>query len=513
VTGALRLDDGAFDVSAGNVTLVSNSSGQAFLDDWDDATHITSGTLTGDITVQRWVSAPGYHHIGSPVSNPAISMISPPYALFGTNGVGVTPIDGPACADTTLDVGSNYGYVYEWNENGPFTGSGCTLWGWSVRSSGSLESGRGYAATRVSAGDFTMNWTGAVNAAAGAGTVSYGSGLTNSGTDGNGFHLVSNPFATPISWGGTSTFPGAAYTWNDATGNYDSYPAFLNSPLAICQGFFVQAVGSGSFALDNTDKLDNADPAFLRTASVIGDYSLQLDVAGNGFVHNTVMAFANDLGGNSCTNGWEITCDAYALPGNTGQPFMYTSTTEGVMASPNRLQYNTQTILDGTTRSIPLSLDPGANGTFTFTATDLESFPVGTGIVLEDLQLGIEHDLNTNPVYTFTALASDYDPANPTNRFVVHFSPASVTDIDNVIDLTAGFYTAGEKVIMQLNILEPVEGVFSVLNAVGQSVMSNVNITTINGRHSEDVSELANGVYVVRFVTDGKTFSGKFVKH
>jgi hypothetical protein len=358
-----------------------------------------------------------------------------------------------------------------------------------------------------------MNWTGAVNAAAGAGTVSYGSGLTNSGTDGNGFHLVSNPFATPISWGGTSTFPGAAYTWNDATGNYDSYPAFLNSPLAICQGFFVQAVGSGSFALDNTDKLDNADPAFLRTASVIGDYSLQLDVAGNGFVHNTVMAFANDLGGNSCTNGWEITCDAYALPGNTGQPFMYTSTTEGVMASPNRLQYNTQTILDGTTRSIPLSLDPGANGTFTFTATDLESFPVGTGIVLEDLQLGVMHDLNTNPVYTFTALASDYDPANPTNRFVVHFSPASVTDIDNVIDLTAGFYTAGEKVIMQLNILEPVEGVFSVLNAVGQSVMSNVNITTINGRHSEDVSELANGVYVVRFVTDGKTFSGKFVKH
>ncbi|MFT4680719.1 MAG: hypothetical protein ACI9YU_000549, partial [Flavobacteriales bacterium] len=65
----------------------------------------------------------------------------------------------------------------------------------------------------------------------------------------------------------------------------------------------------------------------------------------------------------------------------------------------------------------------------------------------------------------------------------------------------------------QLNILEPVEGIFSVLNAVGQEVMSNDNITTINGRHTKNVSELANGVYIVRFVTEGKTFSGKFVKH
>jgi hypothetical protein len=43
--------------------------------------------------------------------------------------------------------------------------------------------------------------------------------------------------------------------------------------------------------------------------------------------------------------------------------------------------------------------------------------------------------------------------------------------------------------------------------------MSSDNITTINGKYTQDVAELANGVYIVRFVTEGKTFSGKFVKH
>jgi hypothetical protein len=425
------------------------------------------------------------------------------------DGVGVTPVGsaGAACADTTLELGSNYGRFFEWQENSPgFNGDACSLWGWHVRSAGNFENGRGYAAQASTSGSFTLGVTGTVNAS----PVS-NAGLTNSGGDGNGFHLVGNPFAAPITWNNPGGFAPFAYAWNDASGTYSSYFSGTTQ-FATHQGFFVQSVGNSTFSVGNNDKFEG-DPAFLRIGSVFGDYSIQLDVAGNGFSHFSVIAFADVLGGNSCTNGWDVMCDAYALPGNSGQPFIFSMTTEGEMASPNRLQYNTQTVLDGATRSVPVAFNPGANGTFTISASDLESFPSGTGIVLEDTKEGILHDLNNNPAYTFTSVTSDFDANNPTNRFVVHFSPANVTDIANVIDVNAGFYTTGDQLIMQMNILEPVEGVFSVLNAVGQDVMSSDNITTINGKYTQDVAELANGVYIVRFVTEGKTFSGKFVKH
>ncbi|MFT5278418.1 MAG: hypothetical protein ACI9P8_000043, partial [Bacteroidia bacterium] len=510
----LDLNDGDFDISGGSVLMVSNATQTAYVDDWNGTggTAVAAGTLTGDITIQKYIpAASGYHHISPMVDNPSITELGE-FNLYGADNVGVTPIGsaGAACADTTLAPGSNYGSIFQFVENHPnYTGDGCVMWGWVVRSAGTLESGRGYASRQPNGSAFTMDMTGAIKTS----PASYGAGALGNAGGGNGFQLVGNPFAAPIAWGGVTGFSGAAYTWNDLTGTYVSYPPFLNAPLSIGQGFFVESQGMGNtFTLDHTNKVAG-DPTFYRASSVIGDYSLNLDVWGNGFGHFTVIAFADELGGSSCTDGWDIACDAYALPGNTGQPFMYSMTTQGIIASPNRLQYNTQSPLEGVTRSVPLALDPGANGTFTISATDLESFPSGTGIVLEDTKLGLMHDLNANPVYTFTGLASDYDPNNPTNRFVVHFSPASVTDIDNVIDINAGFYTAGEELVMQLNILEPVEGIFSVLNAVGQEVMSNDNITTINGRHTKNVSELANGVYIVRFVTEGKTFSGKFVKH
>jgi hypothetical protein len=508
ISEVLDINDGDFDVTGGLITLLSDANGTAYLDDWNGAS--TSGTVTGPLTVERYIASPGYHHISSPVNTPSISAQYSEYGtLSGVDGVGVTPVGsaGAACADTTLELGSNYGRFFEWQENSPgFNGDACSLWGWHVRSAGNFENGRGYAAQASTSGSFTLGVTGTVNAS----PVS-NAGLTNSGGDGNGFHLVGNPFAAPITWNNPGGFAPFAYAWNDASGTYSSYFSGTTQ-FATHQGFFVQSVGNSTFSVGNNDKFEG-DPAFLRIGSVFGDYSIQLDVAGNGFSHFSVIAFADVLGGNSCTNGWDVMCDAYALPGNSGQPFIFSMTTEGEMASPNRLQYNTQTVLDGATRSVPVAFNPGANGTFTISASDLESFPSGTGIVLEDTKEGILHDLNNNPAYTFTSVTSDFDANNPTNRFVVHFSPANVTDIANVIDVNAGFYTTGDQLIMQMNILEPVEGVFSVLNAVGQDVMSSDNITTINGKYTQDVAELANGVYIVRFVTEGKTFSGKFVKH
>jgi subtilisin-like proprotein convertase family protein len=508
INEVLDVNSGDFNTGGTSVTLISDASGTAYLDDWNGA--VTSGTVTGALTVERYVASPGYHHISSPVNTPDINSQYSEYGpISGVNGVGVTPIGsaGAACADTTLEAGSNYGPIFEWQENSPgFNNDFCSLWGWHVRSSGNFENARGYAAQSTATGPFTLRVTGTVHSS----PVS-NAGLTNSGGDGNGFHLVGNPFAAPITWNNPGGFANFAYAWNDGSGTYSSYFSGTTQ-FAAHQGFFINSTGTSTFSVDNTSKFEG-DPGFLRTGSVFGDYSLQLDVAGNGFTHFSVIAFADVLGGSSCTNGWDVMCDAYALPGNSGQPFMFSMTTEDEIASPNRLQYNTQTLLDVATRSVPVGLNPGANGTFTISATDLESFPSGTGIVLEDTKEGIMHDLNSNPVYTFTSVTSDFDPNNPTSRFVVHFSPASVTDIANVIDINAGFYTMGDQLIMQMNILESVEGMFSVLNAVGQDVMSSDNITTINGKHAEDVGELANGVYIVRFVTEGKTFSGKFVKH
>ena len=513
INGVLDISGGSLDGSAGNIRLISDASGDAYLDNWNSATNATTGTFIGDITVQRYIGAPGYHHIGpGGIVDPAISQLNM-YNLAGADGVQVTPIDavGAACVDTTLAPGSNYGPVFQWDENNSGFGSGCPLHGWTVRSSGGLLTGRGYAAQNLSGGGapFTINWTGSVQAS----PASYGGGALGS-TGGGGYHLVSNPFASPVTWGAGTGMGTFCYMWNDGTGTYSAFPPG-GVVIAIGQGFFTQVAGGGNtFTMDNSFRTETNTPTFFRRSTIHGDYSVNLEVSGNGFSHFTVIGFADEFWGATCSNGWDQGCDAYALPSASGQPFMFSQTTEEVIASPNRLQYNTQSLLEGGSRSVPVVLDPGANGQFTITATDLESFPAGTTITLEDTKEGVTQDLIANPTYTFTGVAADYDPNNPIARFIVHFN-AAITDVVDADLLSANYYVSGENLVMDLsgNNADAVKGVFSILNAVGQDVISSEQITTSNGRHTTDVSGLANGVYIVRFITDGKTYSGRFVKH
>ncbi|MEI7727439.1 MAG: hypothetical protein WCK09_20180, partial [Bacteroidota bacterium] len=74
--------------------------------------------------------------------------------------------------------------------------------------------------------------------------------------------------------------------------------------------------------------------------------------------------------------------------------------------------------------SIPLSFKAGADGNYTITASQLESFTSSTSIILEDLKAAKTQNLMQDPAYTFTATKSDEGA-----RFLLHFGGAfSVND-------------------------------------------------------------------------------------
>ena len=67
--------------------------------------------------------------------------------------------------------------------------------------------------------------------------------------------------------------------------------------------------------------------------------------------------------------------------------------------------------------SVQMDFKCGEDGQYTITASQVESFEMGTEIWLEDLQTGSEwQNLVENPEYTFSAT-----PDDPQDRFIIHF--------------------------------------------------------------------------------------------
>jgi hypothetical protein len=437
--------------------------------------------------VQRFLSVAGVHYIGSAVNTANLSELSE-LSLYGPDGGQIIP--QPDCDPNNIDALSPYGNLFEWSESGPWTVAGCLQSGWFVRSAGTMTNGRGYS---TNTGTGTLEIGGAVGNTSEVSTVTY-SGLGHTNPTGDGWHLASNPFPSPIQWytppaGFDSQImlfqPSGSYN-----GTYQPVLAHPTNPLALIgsqQGFFIHTSGGPSnFALPQAYRR-LGDPVFYKEDL---NNTFDIIVEAGEFADKTRVRFGNK----GETNGFDSMLDANKLKALGAQPTLMTRL-QGVEYGINSLN------LDDHPMTVPMDLYPGISGEFTFTAKHLDLFTVEAHVYLEDLKLNKIQELTIYPEYTFVADESD-DP----DRFLLHFR----------LNGEEPMYT-GDDILMYANdhnaylFLPELDGnaQLHVFSALGELVYQTSSL--MEGKNEINLEHLATGAYVLRAMVNNKPISKKVI--
>jgi hypothetical protein len=355
------------------------------------------------------------HLIGPTVFDPSIA--NPP-----TTGPGYVSL-------SAYNMQPNGTYAYRYRES---TNTWVNMW----QLTDSVPRLGGIALSDVSGVSKTISLTGRLN----TGTVNDPTlpvkwDPTITGGVGNGVYLFSNPWPCYMKLdifyndnslgtrlGGNSFF----YTWEHENGTYGTwyYDADLdlwtgtgkiNDAGGIInpgQGFFAQLASTtnqcralASATLGDNERVHGLTP-FLKAEPA---NTLRLMAYGNNTQEELIINFRS-----TSTSGFDYRKDIEKWPS------MYVEATEinTVSEDQHLLTVNSLPLLQpGQMTNVPMDFKCGVDGTYTITASQIESFESGTEIWLEDLKVGGEwYSLNDNPVYEFSG-----SPSDEISRFIVHF--------------------------------------------------------------------------------------------
>ena len=439
---------------AANFTIKSDATG--------NGSYIGEDMMFGEVTVERYVEGytgnNGWHQISS-------------------------PIDFMTIAGSDFAPGANDD-LYEWMEqtntwhNYKSTGSFTEFYG----SQGYLVAYEN-TATKQFVGQLT-------------GWDYYIENLTYTAFEGNGWHLLGNPYPSAIEWNtpdwALTHIGDIAEIWDESAGNY----ALINAGDVIpsTNGFFVQ-VESSAYHGDNSLNI----PASARVHNTTNNYK---NVVNDEMQETLVIKSTNDentyfdvnrIGFMAdATMEWDIEFDAHKLMGSSNAPQLWTVSNEEKFAQ-NYLPYVYENF------QLPLNFKAGANTTHHLNFEGIESFYVNSEIYLEDLFLDKVIDLREQQLYTFSAAVTD-----ETNRFILHFY--GVTSTDENIENEVHVYSDQKTVYIRSSQLPKDVYNVEVFNAMGQLVFSDkLEPSTLN----TIVLNQNTGVYIVRVNGNDQTTVSK----
>jgi hypothetical protein len=418
ITG-VHLQAGNLGVTSGLTLLSPDENTAAYIDDF---TAGFSGTITGDVTIQREVAGASswQHFVSSPIDNALFNDLT---ALSGPDGVYVIPSSN--CSENLLDATSVQGTAYEWDE-APLVTPGCYMGNWKVRSAGNMDNGQGYSVYMNNGGEYDLNGTpnsGNITVS-GLGNSNWSTNSAEGNTFVSGWHLLGNPFPSPMhlesSVNISAGWDAQVQVWQPSgpwQGTWQS--TFMGSigadaNLAEWQGFQVHNPTPGStlnFVFEQSDRKRTSDsnPPFYFMPN---QSSLDVHIESAAGKRDRTKVFFNT----DATAQFDQMYDADKLMSTTGYPTLYT----WMPTAPERhIGVNTLTDIANNS-TVPMAFIPGENNTFTISADGLNTFDPTSYIYLEDLQTGTMHNLRTGN-YTFAATTADAP-----NRFVLHFTPAAV---------------------------------------------------------------------------------------
>jgi M6 family metalloprotease-like protein len=330
--------------------------------------------------------------------------------------------------------------------------------------------------------------------------------LTVSSGTYSGWNFVANPYPSSINWNASSgwtrnvlenadTVGKALWIWNAALGNYGCYISNSLSDfgtngvtrnIAVSQGFWVKAITTGNMSMSSAVK-EHADQAFLKSATTIPDL-LRLVVSGsaNVFKDELIIRFGNS----NDTGGAEkmFSIDARA-------PGIY-STKLNKNWSINMLTSVAEHAV------VPVGFKPGVNGIYTITVSNLNSFTLPTNAYLKDIANNTLADLHQNSSYSFSATTNDN-----ANRFQLLFSALPMNISDNILK-NISIYAFDNSIYINSN--EPIQQI-NIYNTLGQLIKT---IENTNGKVAVNMSEYADGNYIVKLITNKDVYSKKvFIKN
>lgn len=432
-------------------------------------------TITGDISVERYMAPDLWHNAASPVSNENTSCFTGTDLIFWY--------------DETL-------ILNDWN------------FGWVWDTLGSLNVFRGYdvyfeslpvLVTYHATGTQTLN-TGAYNIT-----------ITNTLSDPTetdarkGWNLVANPYPSPADWLASgwnkSDIHDIKYIWD---GINDIYTIFVGggSPIGLNggtrfipsnQGFWVQALHTGSFGIQNSVRIGDmtGTPDYYKLQPE--DYSLVSLVAkGNDRSDEVIIRFIDGT-----TEGFDLNYDALKL-------FSFAESVPQLSFTSGK-QILALSTLPGIRENLEVNLDflCGKAGYYSISLSQRSNLDPAEKVYLRDNKDQKYTDLTKNSAYQFY-----HDPLNDKNRFEILFNPSA--DLLDDFSSESYFSVYADKNIITIirNMNEQVSANMSVYNMLGQPVfIKNIG----SDERSVFTVDFPAGYYIVSIITDQFTASSKIL--
>ncbi|MDI1355046.1 MAG: hypothetical protein PSX36_09010 [bacterium] len=473
-----------------------------------------SGGITGSIIVETKVPGPNTG-----------------WAILGGCGVvgqtvgswdGQLPMSCNACLNSTSSVGTGFNSVQGWNE---VTGD----YDQSVGAGTSISSGKGlwfYVGTGLNTTtDISLTNTGNIIQHGGTIPLSKTTGTTS-------YNLISNPYASPISWASfrglntnSSKMNDAIYGWNadlnGGTGGAVQYVGGTSNPSGITgmnnvipagQGFYVEALSTTTIDYDETIKstANTAANPLLRGERKNNDPIVRLRLADNSNYGDETVIHFHPYSSNSFDGAWDAH-KIFQTPGYVGYPGPYTAYTSLSTKDANDLDYAIQTIPPATQSviSIPVLAKVMSTGTYSISALEYED--VNNCIILMDKLLGKTQDLKAGP-YVFTI--SDTTSAPRFLLYVCKEDNSAPTGIINNYSSSKNVIIAQdmESAYVQTQFDKNTKATISVFNIVGQKLINDIAV-----EGTETMTRLNLNVHdqvvLIKVSTDTESLTKKIVVH
>ena len=315
------------------------------------------------------------------------------------------------------------------------------------------------------------------------------------------WELAGNPFPSAVDWnqvtGKTNLVTDYYYVWNEnkaggagyeywENGGHQSSSA-VNGYIPSMQGFFVKVDFNGlkTLGLPNSARVHNVLADMWLKDTPVNKIDVRLS-NGTNFDDAIVMFESNGQAGKDRQDAEKL----FSM--NLGIPQVYTIVNNDMKTALNSMPF----INDGVT--IPVGILAPAAGDYTITVSGIDSFSSLAGLSLEDLKLNYTQNLLTNPVYSFSA-----DATEDAGRFLLHFAGSIGI---NEADGSAVTIFSNEKTV---NINCPAgfkNATVTISNLLGQEIVSQ----KLNNQVRNQIPVNAvQGYYIVKVQSDSSVKTAK----
>ena len=473
VTGSLEV------VAGGDATISS------------DATHsgslIVSGTATGDISYQKYISDTNWHLVSAPVETQSIN----DFVLDAANGIPTSATNnyGVSVYNNTNAAGSRWEY---------YSAAGIH----PANAAGNFTTGKGYSNKRTDAGYYTFKGTMAT-----ADVV-----ITTASTTVHKWEVVGNPYPSflPANNAANGTNNLLAQNLNNLEASYvylsfwdgTAYQVINHASDALHltpgQAFMVRKSADGEI-FTFPENLQTAQVAAATTSyrvTVTPEITLSL-LSGTLTKTTTLKYFSNT------TTGLD--------PGYDAGTYIDTTPTFAIdthlIADSQGTDFTLQCLPNNNfeTSIVPLSIKAMANESITFSAKSI-NLPAGLKVFLEDKVAQTVTDITTT-----SHQVTPNESLNGIGRFYMHTAESVLSIKENDFATSLNMYKTS---ITNLRItgleLQGATAFVKMYTILGTVVMS----TSFKAENVNDVAlpeNLATGIYLVQVVANGKKQTKKLI--